>query len=275
MPELPEVEVIRRGLEPHVCNKPIIGTFCSGKKLRKPIDIPVIEKVLLNTSFTRITRRAKYLLLHSNNGILLIHLGMTGSLGVFQTDSPPRKHDHFTVLFADETQMRYNDTRRFGFILPFVDQTASQVEQSFFAAYGPEPLSPHCNPSYLYQRAQNRKLPVKTFLMDNRHVVGIGNIYANETLFAAGIHPRRRCSTLTLEEWHHIHHHLVATLKWAIDCGGSTISDFINASGESGYFQANFKVYGKAEQPCPDCSQKLQKETIGGRTSYFCKNCQK
>lgn len=276
MPELPEVEVILQGLAPYIIGRTIVSTWYSGKKLRHPFAFEQIEKRLTGAAFSGAERRAKNLILQLDNRCFLVcHMGMTGKLGIFTPDSPVHKHDHIIFTLNDRQQVRFNDVRRFGSIQLFKDLNREQLEELAFAQLGVEPFSPECNGDYFFQLAKGRSTPVKSFLMDNRIVVGIGNIYANETLFRAGIHPSRPAGKVLLREWKQLHTELVQTLEWAIECGGSTISDFLNASGQQGYFQANFRVYGRHQQKCPTCSREIEKSVIGGRATFFCRGCQK
>lgn len=275
MPELPEVEVIRLGLLPYVLNREIVSVSCSGKRLRNEIPYQLLKERLVDSTFIKLSRRAKYLLFHTDrDDILIIHLGMTGQLGFFEPNEPLKKHDHMTIGFRSDKELRFNDTRRFGSILIYSETSMENLENSLFSHCGPEPFSPEFDGKYLHARARNKQQPVKNFIMDNRIVVGVGNIYANESLFAAGIHPLTRVNKITLADFTKLATKIQEILLWAIDCGGSTISDFLSASGNSGYFQANFKVYGKNGEPCVQCGTHLEKVVIGGRASFFCSKCQ-
>lgn len=275
MPELPEVEVICQGLLPHLINRKIISVRCSGKQLRTPVHCENLQLALKNRQIVNLTRRAKYLVLKTDSGAtLIIHLGMTGNMGIFDADSITKKHDHVCWLLDNKTELRLNDTRRFGAVHLLAAKNAKEEEKQFFSATGPEPFTRSCSVAYLMKRAAPRKQAVKAFLMDSHVVAGIGNIYANETLFRSRIHPQRPASSLSAKEWKRLLTTMRKTLKHAIACGGSTISDFVGASGEAGYFQMNFLIYGKAGEACSDCGKIISKETIGGRASFFCMNCQ-
>lgn len=275
MPELPEVEVICRGLLPHLINRTITDVFCSGKQLRTPVHCEALRNELRNRRIVSLQRRAKYLVLGTDSGaILIIHLGMTGNMGIFSTGSATRKHDHVCWQLDNDTELRFNDTRRFGAVRLLAARNAKKEEKQFFATIGPEPFSRSCSVDYLMKRARNRKLAIKSFIMDSHVVAGIGNIYANETLFLSRIHPERPASSLSAKEWRRLLIIMRKTLKHAISCGGSTISDFVNASGEGGYFQMNFRIYGKAGELCSRCGNAISKTIIGGRASFFCCNCQ-
>lgn len=275
MPELPEVEVICQGLLPHLINRTITHVRCSGKQLRYPLLCDEIRSELCGQTITGISRRAKYLILKtSNEATLIIHLGMTGNMGIFATESTLKKHDHICWRLDNNQELRFNDTRRFGAIHLLPAQSARKLEKQFFASIGPEPFSRSCSVSYLSGKAAKRKLAIKKFIMDSHILVGIGNIYANESLFRAGIHPERPASTLSPKEWKSLLRIIRKTLKHAIECGGSTISDFVDASGKGGYFQMNFLIYGKSGEACSQCGKTILKESIGGRASFFCPICQ-
>ena len=276
MPELPEVEVICQGLRPHIVGKTIQAIHWSGKELRTPVNIEGMQQELLHQQITNLTRRAKYLILETEGGArLIMHLGMTGNLGIFAVDSPLKKHDHLRWVLGEHQEMRLNDARRFGSVHLIEAQNGLAKQKAFFANSGPEPFSRACSTAYLHKRAATRKQAVKNVIMDSHIIAGIGNIYANEALFRAGIHPARPASSLSEKEWRRLLTTIRKTLRHAIECGGSTISDFINASGEGGYFQINFQVYGKENEQCSRCKQQIEKTVIGGRASFFCPSCQK
>lgn len=276
MPELPEVEVICQGLQPYLADRVITAVHGSGKHLRHLVPLAAMQEFLCGQKIREVTRRAKYLLIEcSSETLLIIHLGMTGNLGIYPQSSPGKPHDHLCWRLDNGMELRLNDIRRFGGVWLLPPEQAREREKVFFASAGPEPFSPLCTPTHCMTLAGKRNLPVKTFLMEGKAVAGIGNIYANETLFAVGIHPARPVRSLKKRDWQQIIPALRLILAQAIDCGGSTISDFINASGESGYFQVNFKVYGRKGKPCPQCGAMIDKIQIGGRASYFCPRCQK
>jgi len=223
-----------------------------------------------------VRRRAKYLLVEMDNGsILIIHLGMTGNLGIFSPEAPLAKHCHVQFLLDDGMELRYTDVRRFGSMSMVSAQEVSRLEQTHFSTSGPEPFSTEFNAKYLYDLSRNRSIPVKTLLMTNQVVVGVGNIYANESLFAAGIRPARKVNTISQNNWARIVESVQRVLQHAIECGGSTISDYVNADQASGYFQINFKVYGREDQPCKRCEGAIIKTMISGRASYYCPDCQR
>ncbi len=275
MPELPEVEVIRRGLSPHLENRTITGVSYNNKSLRFPVDIEKMLREVKNSTIKAVGRRAKYILLRMANGsTIIIHLGMTGNLGIFDKSEPLSKHDHLQWTLSDGNQLRYNDIRRFGSIHVLNRLESETREEIFFKTSGPEPLEEQFSAKYAFDQAKGKQVCVKQFLMNSQIVVGIGNIYANESLFRARIHPERKVSRVTLKEWKTLIPTVQNVLNHAIECGGSTISDFLNASQERGYFQMNFAVYGKEGAPCPYCDVPLQKAKIGGRATFYCNHCQ-
>ena len=276
MPELPEVEVICRGIRPFLKNRTIKAIYHSGKNLRHEVPLQAMNEEFTNNRITAVERRAKYLLIHfETSALLVIHFGMTGNLGIFSPSSPIAKHDHVRFLLNNETELRFNDTRRFGSIHVVCPEEQLNIEHDLFKNTGPEPLTECFSGKYLQKLARGKSLPVKTFIMTNQTVAGIGNIYANESLFAAGIRPSRKVNNISLRSWERLVTEIKKVLKHAISCGGSTISDFVNASQESGYFQVNFKVYGKKGDNCSVCSATITKIPIGGRASYYCPKCQK
>ena len=275
MPELPEVEVVLRGLRPHLLGKTITGVNHSGKHLRVPVPFTEMAASLPGRKVVDIRRRAKYLIILFDNGMQqVIHLGMTGKIGIFATGAAPQPHDHVVWHLDGNREMRFNDVRRFGSLHLLKPDEADDLEKTVIRNTGPEPFDPSFNGSYLYKKAQGKSKPVKSFIMDNSTVAGIGNIYANESLYAAGIRPTKPCGRVSKKKWQQLTEEIRKVLLFAIECGGSTISDFLGASGEQGYFQINFKVYGKKDMPCPCCSTPLKQVKIGGRASFFCPRCQ-
>lgn len=276
MPELPEVEVICRGIRCFLIDRTVTNIQCSGKKLRHPVPLEAMQRVMLNQKITSVERRAKFLQLGLEKGeMVIIHLGMTGNLGIFPPTAPRAKHDHVRWLLDNGTELRYNDIRRFGSIQLLAADEVADREKTIFNTTGPEPFSKEFTAEYLQNLARGKLLAVKLFIMTNQIVAGIGNIYANESLFSAGILPSRKAQEITRKNWERLVIEIRIVLAHAIECGGSSISDFLNASQEKGYFQINFKVYGRAGMPCTRCSAKIEKQKIGGRASYFCPKCQK
>ncbi len=275
MPELPEVEVTRRGLLPHLPHRQIINVHWSNKRLRTPIPRKLLKESIQGQQVSTIDRRAKYLLFRMKGGsVLVVHLGMTGKLGLFPQSQPKARHDHLRLCLDDGMELRYNDSRRFGSILVWPAGEAVEQEKNFSASKGIEPFSEHFTAEALQQLAAKRRLPVKAFLMDSRLIAGVGNIYANETLFAAGIAPETPVNQITANRWQTIIMHCREILTRAIEAGGSTISDFIGSSGSRGYFQLQLNVYNQANGPCPICGEPIKKRLVGGRATFYCPTCQ-
>jgi formamidopyrimidine-DNA glycosylase len=275
MPELPEVEVTRQGLLPHLLQRKIVAVSWSAKRMRLPIPRKLLRTCIHNNLITAIDRRAKYLLIRMQDGsVLVLHLGMTGKLGMFQTTSPKAVHDHLGLRLDNGMEMRFNDTRRFGSIIVWPAEEALQLENQFNSSKGIEPFGPEFTGAKLKQLAGSRCMPIKTFLMDSRIIAGIGNIYANEILFAVHIHPQTKVNSLSEKKWQELADSCREILNRAIAAGGSTISDFVGSSGRPGYFQLQLAVYGKKDEPCPECGRKIKKETISGRATFYCSACQ-
>lgn len=276
MPELPEVEVICRGIRPHLVDRTITAIYHSGKQLRLPVPIDFLCLEVIGHRVTAVTRRAKYLQVNLDSGaMLIIHLGMTGNLGFFCPSSEPAKHDHLRFTLDNGTELRYNDSRRFGSIQILKSEETASLEETVFRTTGPEPFHDAFSPKYLHQLAKGKELTVKVFIMTPRVVAGVGNIYASESLFRAGILPTRKVRAISKKDWGRLVTAIREILQHAIDCGGSTISNFINARQEKGHFQVNFQVYGRQGEPCTTCQEKIEKIRLGGRASYFCPRCQK
>lgn len=273
MPELPEVEVVCRGLRPLLVGKTLAQVRTSGLSLRLPMPEAALRCCGVGATVVEVRRRAKYLIIVLDNQVrLVIHLGMTGRLGLFPADSPLAAHDHLGVRFTDGLELRFNDTRRFGSIQLL---TPEQDETVHFAALGPEPLLEEFSADYLAGKGARRSQPVKNFLMDGRVVVGIGNIYASEILHEAGISPLKPSNQLSLEEWKALVNQSRSVLRRAIAAGGSTIADFANASGRPGYFQLKLKVYGRSGKACLRCGAMVAKVRLAGRSTFYCEGCQR
>lgn len=273
MPELPEVETVCRGLQPYLEHKIITNFKLNRGNLRFAFP-DNMEKITSGQYVQKIHRRAKYILIElANNYTLLIHLGMSGRFNISPlTDYEQQKHDH--VLIQSENHvMAYNDARRFGYM--DLIETPTLFEHKHLNRLGVEPLSPSFNSDYFYQTAQKRKTPVKTLLLDQRFIAGIGNIYASEALFLAKIHPETASNTLTKRQCAKLVKAVKAVLEKAILAGGSTLKDHKQPNGKSGYFQHQFQVYGKNNQPCLTCKQPLLKIVQAGRSTFFCARCQK
>ena len=271
MPELPEVETICRGLAPLIIGKTITAIETSGKALRQAVPLPEMRATLPGQTISAIRRRAKYLVIECG-GLLIIHLGMTGNLGVFTAGQPPGKHCHVRFHFEGGDELRYHDSRRFGRIA-FLPAPFAEAERQFFAACGPEPFD--ADAGLLAEKCRRSQVPIKAALLNGVLLAGIGNIYASESLFRARIDPRRAVGALTLTEWRRLLAAINEVLNEAIVCGGSTISDYVNAEQKSGCFQMNFTVYGRVGQPCHHCGTAIAQTKIAGRSTFFCPRCQR
>jgi formamidopyrimidine-DNA glycosylase len=270
MPELPEVETIRRGISPYLMSQKIVSVSIRQPQLRWLVSVDLAAE-LPGQIVRRVERRAKYLLLGTDVGTVILHLGMSGRLRMFPMNTPPVKHDHVDFVLANGQCLRFNDSRRFGAVL----WTGTAPEQHpLLQALGPEPFDPAFSGAYLHQKAQGRTKAIKMFIMDNHVVVGAGNIYANEALFAAGIHPLRPAGQVALAEYQRLAAAIQAVLRKAIDQGGTTLRDFVGGHGEPGYFQQYLRVYDRGGLACDLCGQPIQRCVIGQRASYYCAHCQ-
>jgi len=270
MPELPEVETTRRGLAPHLRDQMIHGVILRRRELRWPIPDDVSAQ-LPGQRITDVRRRAKYLLLDTDAGSALLHLGMSGSLRVLPGDTPLRPHDHVDISLENGRLLRFNDPRRFGSLLWQPAGTLHPLLQGL----GPEPLDAAFDGDYLFQRSRGRRAPIKTFLMDQAVVVGVGNIYAAESLYRAGISPLREAGKVSRERYQRLATAVKDILQYAITRGGTTLRDFISPDGVPGYFEQELSVYGRDGQPCPGCGRPLRHATIGQRASVWCGSCQR
>ena len=275
MPELPEVEVTRLGLLARLPGRRVVGITCSGQRLRQDLPREELHRHIANQTISTLDRRAKYLLFRMTNGaVLQAHLGMTGKFSVVPATMPRHRHDHLCLSLDDGSEIRYNDSRRFGLIAVWPTPEAAALEKAFSEGEGLEPLGPGFTAQALRALARGRTTPVKALLMNSRLIAGIGNIYANETLFAAGVHPARPAGRLSSEEWQRIVTAAVDILQRAIAAGGTTIADFLGASGHPGYFQLQLHVYGRKGLPCPSCGRSIDKIQLAGRSTYACSSCQ-
>jgi formamidopyrimidine-DNA glycosylase len=270
MPELPEVETTRRGIAPHISGQRIRRVTIRQPKLRWPIpkDLPAILK---GRKVLSVDRRGKYLLFTFHHGTLIIHLGMSGSLRILPAQTGPQKHDHFDLVLSSGLQLRLRDPRRFGAVL-WTDQPATN--HPLLAALGPEPLDEKFCGDYLHARGKDRRTTIKQLIMESKTVVGVGNIYANESLFRAAIHPGRQCNRISQKRYHTLAIAIREVLTEAIAQGGTTLRDFLKEDGEPGYFAQSLQVYGKPGEPCPRCGQRIRVKTISQRSSYYCPDCQ-
>ncbi|EIJ33559.1 bifunctional DNA-formamidopyrimidine glycosylase/DNA-(apurinic or apyrimidinic site) lyase [Thiothrix nivea] len=270
MPELPEVETTRRGIEPWLQGQTIAKVMVRQPKLRWPV--PAEISVLEGQVVQELTRRGKYILLHTQAGVALIHLGMSGSLRIVEAGLEPRKHDHFDLVLASGKAVRYHDPRRFGALL-WTEENPQQ--HALLRTLGPEPLGDAFDGDYLYQQSRTRKVSVKEFIMNAHIVVGVGNIYANEALFLARIDPRRAAGRVSRERYHALAQAIRQILAYAIECGGTTLRDFVREDGSPGYFQLELMVYDRAEQLCSACQAPIRRITQGQRSTWFCPVCQR
>jgi len=271
MPELPEVETTRRGILPHLRGKQVQQVVLRRDTLRWPIpaDLPAL---LQGQTLLDVKRRAKYLQLEFAHGTLLIHLGMSGGLRILRPPLPEAgKHDHADLIFADNTCLRFHDPRRFGAILWNTQDEAHPL----LAELGPEPLSETFNADLLFARSRKKTAQIKSFIMNGRIVVGVGNIYASEALFRAGIHPGRAAGRISQERYERLCTAIKDVLGEAIQQGGTTLKDFTNSEGKPGYFAQQLQVYGREGQACPRCGHAIKQSIIGQRSSYFCGSCQR
>lgn len=284
MPELPEVETTKNGVLPHIQNKTVKQLIIRQHQLRWPIphDLPTH---LDNAKLTNIERRAKYLLCHFKvathseqnvhsrmDGVVLIHLGMSGNLRIVDSNAAVQKHDHVDFVFTDGTRLRYCDPRRFGSILWLGDKA---YDHALLANLGPEPLSDEFCGEYLWELSRNRHVAVKQFVMDQKTVTGIGNIYATEALFAAGLRPNKPCGKVSKATYTKFANAAKRILEKAISQGGTTLKDFVGGDGKPGYFKQELLVYGRAGQACVSCGDTLKDIKISNRASAYCPTCQK
>jgi len=271
MPELPEVETTRRGIEPHVIGKRVQDVVVRQGALRWPVPAQLPD-LLRGTRILGTARRGKYLLLQTPRGHLLIHLGMSGSLRIVSAADPVRKHDHVDIRLQGGAILRFHDPRRFGCLLWLTEPPDTHP---LLAELGPEPLSEAFDAAYLLECASGRKAPIKQFIMDSHIVVGVGNIYANEALFAAGIAPQRAAGKVSAARQEALVAEIKAVLARAIEVGGTTLRDFVGGDGKPGYFAQSLQVYGRGGEPCVACGVTLKEIRIGQRSTVFCPKCQR
>ena len=271
MPELPEVETTVNGIKPWLESKSIkkINVYNPSLRWKIPSDL---AKKYLNHSIKKIERRAKYILIHlESQATLILHLGMSGSLRILTDPSELQKHDHFELITEDGITLRFNDPRRFGCVL----DTKNYLEHKLIKLLGPEPLTEEFDGKYLKAKSKNKTKAVKNFIMDGHVVVGVGNIYASEALFMAGIHPNKQAGKVSLQKYKVLVEKIKIVLSLAIQAGGTTLKDFINSDGKPGYFSQQLQVYARKDQPCITCNQPIKQITIGQRSTFYCSKCQK
>jgi formamidopyrimidine-DNA glycosylase len=270
MPELPEVETMRRSLLTHVVGSTVVNVDVRERRLRRPLDAN-LERLLCGRTFTAIDRRGKYLLFELDDGqTLLVHLGMSGHLAVKPAAAGTLAHDHVRIELSSGTALVFNDPRRFGLL-----RLGTILELDELRNVGCDPLLDHWPLETWRDMTRDRRLPIKNFLMDQKLIAGIGNIYANEMLYEAGIRPRRRASRLRLSELRRLSKAMRKVLREAVRLGGSSISDYRDADGRPGYFQIHHTVYDRADQPCRRCATIIRRIVLSGRSTFYCPKCQK
>ena len=273
MPELPEVEVLRRSLAPHLAGDVVRGVRVWDGRLREPVDRRGLGRRLRGRRIERLDRRAKYLLVQLEGGqTLVVHLGMSGRLTLVAGDTPREAHEHVGLGLESGRRLRFRDPRRFGLV--FALPTAQVAGDRHFAHLGVEPLD-GLDGAVLEAKAQGRRGPVKSFLMDGRIVVGVGNIYACEALHRAGIHPARSVARIASTRWARLAEAVRQTLEEAIRQGGTTLNDFTDGEGNDGYFQVSLAVYGREGQSCPRCGRAIARRVQSGRSTFYCPGCQR
>lgn len=270
MPELPEVEITRRGLERHVSGQRIARIAIRNPNLRWKVP-PHLPPLLEGSAIRGVTRRGKYLLLDCGRGTLIVHLGMSGSLRILPAETPWQKHDHFDLVLSNGEMVRLHDPRRFGSVLW---TESDPLQHPLLKDLGPEPLTHAFNADWIYRQTRSRSAAVKQTLMDSRVVVGVGNIYANEALFRARIHPKTSASRIGPARYKKLVQSVRRTLRLAIKAGGSSLRDFVDCGGNPGRFQMRYLVYDRAGKPCSKCRTAIRRVRLGQRSSYFCPRCQ-
>ena len=270
MPELPEVETSCQGIRPYLEGQKIVDVIVRNPKLRWPIPAD-LSQILVGQTIQSIHRRAKYLLFQCDHGILIMHLGMSGSLRIVDKSAELGKHDHVDICVDNGTILRFTDPRRFGAIL-WTEQAIDQ--HNLFHHLGPEPLSTQFDSKYLLQKLSGRRISIKTAIMDGKIVVGVGNIYANEALFLAGIHPKTVAKNLTKSQSLQLVNTIQQVLKKAIAAGGTTLKDFRKSDGKPGYFAQQLQVYGRENEACLNCDSVIQHYKESQRATYYCPQCQ-
>jgi len=270
MPELPEVETIRRGIAPHLVGHRVRDLVVRTRKLRWPVP-PALATGLVGREIRAVDRRAKYLLIETEAGIAIVHLGMSGVLRVLPRATPPRPHDHLDLVLDSGKMLRFHDPRRFGC---WLWQPAGQ-RHGVLANLGPEPFEEAFNGDHLWRASRGRRAPVKAFVMDQRVVVGVGNIYAAEALFAAGIRPTTPAGRVTRERYERLARAVKRILGAAIERGGTTLRDFLGADGQPGYFEQELFVYGREGAACKVCGTALKAMRLGQRATVWCPRCQR
>jgi len=270
MPELPEVETSRRGISPHILKQTVSDVIIRQKQLRWPIPAR-LKTELTQQKIDAVERRGKYLLLRSSAGTVIIHLGMSGSLHIVDTRTAAEKHDHIDICFSNKKILRLRDPRRFGAVLW---TKKDPLQHKLIKNLGPEPLDNEFTAEHLYAASRKRRIPVKTFIMNSQVVVGVGNIYASESLFLAGINPKRQAGKISLTAYTKLFNAIQRVLNLAIQQGGTSLRDFTQHDGKPGYFQQTLNVYGRKGLPCPNCKHAIKQIIQQQRSSFYCSICQ-
>jgi len=270
MPELPEVETSRRGIAPFLTDQRVVDVRIRQRRLRWPV-AAAVESNLRGARIESVGRRAKYLLLHTGAGAAIIHLGMSGSVFIVDRGTPAGIHEHFDIDLDSGRTLRFRDPRRFGSL-----HWADDPQQHWLLRdLGPEPLGDEFGGAWLWERSRGRRVAVKTFIMNAANVVGVGNIYASESLFRAGIHPCRAAGRIALGRYERLAAAIREVLSSAIEAGGTTLRDFYGGDGEPGYFRHELAVYDRKDEPCLRCARPVSAIILGQRSTYYCKNCQR
>lgn len=270
MPELPEIETTRRGIEPHMVGQTVQAVVVRQPQLRWPVPRTLIDD-LPGQTIEFVGRRGKYLLLGTAIGSVILHLGMSGSLRIVPHTMPAGKYDHIDLVLTNGECLRLRDPRRFGAVLW---TKADAVQHKLLAHMGPDPLGPQFSGDYLYRVSRGRTRAIRDLLIDGRVVAGIGNIYANEALFKAGIRPQRVAGRISRKRYQRLARAIRATLKRAIAAGGTTLRDFRDSRGNPGYFQLTMQVYGREGEACRRCRRPIRAVRLGGRRVFLCSRCQ-
>ncbi|MEH6457237.1 MAG: bifunctional DNA-formamidopyrimidine glycosylase/DNA-(apurinic or apyrimidinic site) lyase [Cocleimonas sp.] len=270
MPELPEVETTRRGIKPYIDQQTVSEVIVRQPKLRWPIppEIHQMEGQLVES----VTRRGKYILLETITGTALIHLGMSGSLRIVEAGADVEKHDHVDIILTTGKAVRLRDPRRFG---AFLWTTQNPLKHKLIRSLGPEPLTDDFHADYLYQASRGRSMSIKQFIMNGHVVVGVGNIYACESLFMSGISPKWAAGKVSKARYQKLVHEIKTVLAKAIEQGGTTLQDFVQVEGSPGYFKQELNAYGRAGEPCFICKASIKQITQGQRSTFYCGKCQR
>lgn len=279
MPELPEVETVKNSLHKHFLNSQVKGIDFMRDNLREPFDIPVIKRILVDQHVNSIRRRGKYLVLSTKAGHVISHLGMSGKILCLASKNPEYKHTHFVIEAVKSNQkvfLHYVDPRRFGRLDGWIDANLDNWQQHpWLQSLGPEPLDCQELAAVLQKAGGQSKRQIKSFIMDGQVVVGVGNIYACESLFATGIHPERKCHTLSTAEWKKLADVIQKILQQAIKLGGTSLRDYVDLDAKPGFFQISLSVYDRNKEPCKVCETPITSIKQSQRTTWFCPNCQK